>query len=57
MNAKKSGGNIGFWGLLGLLFIGLKLVGVIDWPWVWVTAPVWGPLVLALAILGVCAFI
>ena len=27
--------------LLGILFIGLKLGGVIDWSWVWVLAPFW----------------
>lgn len=39
--------KIGFLGLLGLLFIGLKLGGAIDWPWWWVLAPLWGPLALA----------
>ena len=33
--------QIGFWGLLGLLFIGLKLSGVIAWSWLWVLAPFW----------------
>ena len=37
----KSGG-IGFFGALGILFIALKLCGVIDWPWLWVLAPIWG---------------
>lgn len=27
--------------LLGVLFIGLKLTGCIDWSWVWVLAPFW----------------
>lgn len=31
-------------GLLGVLFIGLKLTGYISWPWVWVLAPFWIPL-------------
>ena len=34
----KSGG-IGFWGLLQVMLIGLKLTGYISWPWVWVLAP------------------
>lgn len=25
--------------LLGLLFVGLKLAGVINWSWLWVVAP------------------
>lgn len=28
-------------GLLGILFVALKLVGVIDWSWWWVTFPFW----------------
>lgn len=37
-------------GLLGLLFIGLKLGGVISWPWVWVLSPIWGGFVLAVLV-------
>lgn len=37
-----------FLSLLLLLFIGLKLGGVIDWSWLWVLAPFWIPLSLAL---------
>jgi phosphoglycerol transferase MdoB-like AlkP superfamily enzyme len=33
-------------GLLGVAFIILKLCGVIDWSWWWVTAPFWGGLAL-----------
>ena len=49
-SAAQSGG-IGFSGLLGILFIGLKLAGYIDWSWWWVTAPLWGGLALVLAVL------
>lgn len=45
-------GGVGLGGLLGLLFVGLKLGGVIDWSWLWVTAPFWVPLALALLVLG-----
>ena len=34
-------GGIGFAGLLTILFIGLKLTGVIAWSWVWVLSPIW----------------
>jgi len=37
--------------LLGVLFIGLKLTGYIDWSWLWVLAPLWIPLALVVAIL------
>lgn len=33
--------GIGFTGVLAIVFIVLKLVGVIDWKWVWVLAPIW----------------
>lgn len=46
----KSGG-IGFFGLLAILFIGLKLSGVINWSWWWVTAPLWGGVAL---VGGIC---
>lgn len=36
-------------GLLGVLFVGLKLTGYISWSWWWVTAPFWG----GLAVVGV----
>lgn len=48
MNNRKSGG-IGAHTVLTLIFIVLKLVGVIDWKWVWVLSPVW--IVLALNII------
>ena len=41
MNKSTNSGGIGFTGLLTLLFIGLKLAGVIDWPWLWVLSPLW----------------
>ena len=31
---------------LGVVFIVLRLCGVIDWPWVWVLAPIWVPICL-----------
>lgn len=36
--------------LLFLLFLGLKLGGVITWSWWWVTAPIWIPWCLGLTI-------
>lgn len=37
-------------GMLGVLFVGLKLTGHIDWSWWWVTAPFWGGIALVLSI-------
>lgn len=53
-------GGIGFSGLLAILFIGLKLGGVINWSWWWVLSPLWIPVAIILAILAivlVCALI
>lgn len=33
--------GLGFAEALTLLFIALRLCGVIDWPWVWVLSPIW----------------
>lgn len=38
-------------GLLGLIFITLKLCGVIDWSWWYVTMPFWGLAGLLLALI------
>lgn len=49
-NNKTTFGGISFTGLLTILFIGLKLTGFINWPWVWVLSPLWIQLILTLAI-------
>ncbi len=47
-----SSGGIGFCGLLTVLFIGLKLTGHIQWSWLWVLSPIWGPFLVAILFLG-----
>lgn len=42
--------KISFLGLLGIIFIVLKLTGHIAWSWWWVTAPLWGGFVLLIAV-------
>lgn len=42
--------------LLFLTFMILKLCHVIDWSWIWVTAPLWIPCALAI-IVGVVAIV
>jgi hypothetical protein len=37
-------------GALGIAFVVLRLTGTIDWPWVWVLAPFWAPVALAVTI-------
>lgn len=46
-------GGIGFFGLLAIVFITLKLTGYIAWSWWWVLAPLWMPLAVGLAILAI----
>ena len=52
--------GIVFWGLLEIVFITLKLIGIINWSWFWVLSPIWIPFaiwfVLVVVIL-VCAVI
>ena len=36
-----SGGGVSLAVALTVLFVGLKLAGVIHWSWIWVLAPVW----------------
>lgn len=36
---RRSGGGIGFIGLLTIVFITLRLCGVIRWSWFWVLSP------------------
>ncbi len=38
---------------LGLIFITLKLLGVIDWSWWWVTAPLWAVPILVMVTITV----
>lgn len=45
--SSSSTGGIGFGGALFLVFLVLKLTGVIAWSWLWVTAPLWIPLAIA----------
>lgn len=49
--ANENNSSIGLGGLLGVLFVGLKLTHYIDWPWLWVLSPFWIPIILFLAIL------
>jgi uncharacterized membrane protein len=59
-STKAASSSFPLFGILGLIFITLKLCGVINWSWWWVTAPFWGGLALVLgifAIVGIIALI
>lgn len=55
-NGKKTV-SIGFFGLLTLLFIGLKLTGYIAWSWWWVLGPLWIPFVAILCFVLITFFL
>lgn len=46
-------GGIGFFGLLTIVFITLKLTGYIAWSWWWVLSPIWIPAMIALVIVTI----
>ena len=45
---EKGSGGVGIGGLLGVVFIVLKLTDVIDWHWIWVLSPFWIHLLIVL---------
>ena len=52
-NESNAGGGITFLALLTIMFIGLKLAGIIDWAWAWVLAPLWAPVAVAIIVVTV----
>ena len=48
--------SFGFAEALAVLFIALKLTGVIDWPWLWVLSPIWISLCIVIVI-GIIIFV
>jgi len=49
-SSSSSSSGIGFLGLLAIVFITLKLLGVIQWSWFWVLSPLWGGCLLSVVI-------
>lgn len=57
---KSAGGGMGICSVLTIVFVVLKLTGVIDWKWVWVLAPTLVPLalvVVSLLFLGIVKYL
>lgn len=48
--------QLGILPILGIIFVTLKLLDVITWSWLWVTAPFWGAFVLWIIIFGLAAW-
>lgn len=56
-SSQSTSGGIGFFGLLTVVFVTLKLTHNIDWSWWWVLAPLWVPpaVLLGLALIALIA--
>ena len=52
-NSSTQSGGMGLGTVLFLIFLVLKLVGVISWSWWWVTSPLWISFLLFIIIVGV----
>lgn len=46
-------GRVSFSNLLLILFITLKICGVITWSWWWVLSPFWIPILLYIIVYGI----
>lgn len=57
VTATASSGGIGFAGLLTIVFIVLKLCGVISWSWLWVLSPIWISFGLALILFAIAGIL
>jgi hypothetical protein len=55
--ASNSDTGISLGTVLFIVFLVLKLCGIITWSWWWVTAPIWIPLGLALIFIALLAII
>ena len=53
MNNKTKQGGLGIVSVLTIVFIVLKLLGVIQWSWIWVLLPIWISAVIVVAVFSV----
>ena len=51
-----TGSGVSLAGILGVVFITLKLTNVIDWSWTWVLAPFWIPWAIFFMVLFIAIF-
>ena len=49
--------GLGLAGVLTIVFVVLKLIGVIDWSWWWVLSPIWISIGLFILVAGITWFI
>lgn len=50
MNNKAKQGGLGIVSVLTIIFIVLKLLGVIKWSWIWALSPIWISVVIVVAV-------
>lgn len=48
MNNSNKGNGLGLCDVLAIVFVILKLVGVIDWSWWWILSPIWIAFIIAI---------
>lgn len=53
MDNKAKQGGLGIVSVLTIVFIVLKLLGVIRWSWIWVLSPIWISAVIVVAVVSV----
>ena len=53
MDNKAKQGGLGIVSVLTIVFIVLKLLGVIKWSWIWVLSPIWISAVIMVAVFSV----
>ena len=53
MDNKAKQGGLGIVSVLTIVFIVLKLLGVIQWSWIWVLSPLWTSAVIVVAVFSV----
>lgn len=54
MDSKRA--SLGLADILTIIFVVLKLIGVIEWSWIWVLSPIWISVIL-IAVLSVVLYI
>lgn len=56
-NRNSSSSGIEICGVLTIVFVVLKLVGVINWSWLWVLCPLWIDILLTVIVLVIITII
>lgn len=54
MKNSSSSSGVGFFGLLTIVFIVLKLLKVINWSWFWVLSPTIISIVVCIVLVAIC---